>query len=480
MDERKRKEEVKYDIVGRRGRKQEMAEEKEMMKKKQMDMTSGSIVRLIIAFSIPLLLGNIFQQLYNMVDSWVVGNFVSNEAFSAVGTVGPIVNMLIGFFMGLSNGAGVVISQFFGARKYEEVSKAVHTTMIMTFAMSAVLTIAGVVLTPLMLRLMNVPTEVYSDAETYLNIYFSGVSGLLFYNAAASIMQAVGDSKKPFYFLATAAVLNIIGDLVLVIVFHMGVAGVAWATILSQFVSAILSLLVLARTKLCVRISLHEMHMDWNLLKKIFRIGIPAALQMTIISFSNVFVQSYINYFGADCMSGWTAYTKSDALMFLPMQSIALAVTTFVGQNIGIGNAARAKQGIHTATIMAMICTLVLMIPTIIAAPYLVAFFNARGEVVYFGTLFLRWLTPFYFTACSNQILAAALRGSGDAKAPMLIMIFSFVIARQIYLFIVTKFISNTALSVGLSYPFGWMLCTGILLWYYRHTNFGGQSVTRE
>ena len=352
--------------------------------------------------------------------------------------------------------------------------------MIMTFAMSAVLTIAGVVLTPLMLRLMNVPTEVYSDAETYLNIYFSGVSGLLFYNAAASIMQAVGDSKKPFYFLATAAVLNIIGDLVLVIVFHMGVAGVAWATILSQFVSAILSLLVLARTKLCVRISLHEMHMDWNLLKKIFRIGIPAALQMTIISFSNVFVQSYINYFGADCMSGWTAYTKIDALMFLPMQSIALAVTTFVGQNIGIGNAARAKQGIHTATIMAMICTLVLMIPTIIAAPYLVAFFNARGEVVYFGTLFLRWLTPFYFTACSNQILAAALRGSGDAKAPMLIMIFSFVIARQIYLFIVTKFISNTALSVGLSYPFGWMLCTGILLWYYRHTNFGGQSVTRE
>lgn len=308
------------------------------------DMTKGSITKHLINFALPLMVGNLFQQLYNMVDTWVVGNYVSNEAFSAVGTVTPIINTLIGFFLGLSSGAGVVISQYYGAGREDKVRQAVHTSLVLTLLMGAVFTAAGIAMTPLMLRLMKTPAEVAPEQTTYLTIYFAGVMGLLLYNMGSGILRAVGDSRRPFYFLLVSAVLNTGLDLLFVLKFGMGVEGVAYATIIAQAVSAALTIWVLMRAAGCIRVELRALRMTWSVLRQIVSVGIPAALQMAITAFSNVFVQGYINYFGPDCMSGWTAYTKVDQLVILPVQSIAMAGTTFVGQNLGVGDTARARR----------------------------------------------------------------------------------------------------------------------------------------
>ena len=430
------------------------------------DMTEGNITRHIIVFAIPLLLGNIFQQLYNMVDTWVVGNFVSNEAFSAVGSVGPICNMLIGFFLGLSSGAGVVISQFYGARRYQEVEDTVHTAILLTGLMALAFMVVGNIMTPAMLRLMNTPEEVFPESEAYLRIYFTGVSGLMFYNIGSGILRAVGDSTRPFYFLVVSALLNVGLDLLFVLVFDMGVSGVALATVLSQGISAILILITLMCSDSCIKLKLYRLRIHWSMLRKICTVGIPAALQMTITSFSNVFVQSYINYFGADCMSGWTTYSKVDQLIFLPMQSIALASTTFVGQNLGKNQPERARKGVRNALLIALASTAIMMIPVIIFAAPIVRFFNAKPEVVEFGTVFLHWITPFYILCVFNQVYSGALRGAGNSKVPMIIMLTSFVAFRQVYLFIMAR-VCNEILPIAMGYPAGWLLSAVLTAVYY-------------
>lgn len=436
--------------------------------KRDVDMTQGSILQHIINFAFPLLIGNIFQQLYNTVDTWVVGNYVSNEAFSAVGTVGPIINMLIGFFTGLSSGAGVVISQYYGAKRFDKVHDAVHTSIVMTLLLGVVFTAVGILMIPPMLNLMKTPAEIFPESSAYLTIYFAGVLGLMLYNMGSGILRAVGDSKRPFYFLVVSAVLNTILDLVFVLVFNMGVRGVAWATIIAQFVSAILILITLMRTEICIKLVLRDLKMDWEMLKKVVRVGIPAAIQMAVTSFSNIFVQSYINYFGADCMSGWTAYSKIDQLILLPVQSIALAATTFVGQNLGLNQVERAKHGIRTSLWLGIGTTVVIMIPVLFFAPPLVAFFNSKAEVVQYGSLLLRCISPFYVLSCFNQIYAGALRGAGNSRAPMIIMLCSFVFFRQCYLYIMANFISNEIIPIALGYPAGWFVCSLVMLLYYR------------
>ena len=444
------------------------------------DMTHGAVASHLVRFAIPLLAGNLFQQFYNMVDTWVVGNYVSNEAFSAVGTVGPVVNMLIGFFTGLASGAGVVISQYYGAKRQEEVQRTVHTAITMTLILGVVFTALGLWMTPLMLRLMNTPDNVLPQSTAYLTIYFSGILGLLVYNMGAGILRAVGDSKRPFYFLVVCAILNVVLDLVFVLAFGMGVDGVALATILSQAVSAVLVILTLLRADSWIRLRPRALRLHWDILKKVISIGIPAAIQMAITSFSNVFVQSYINYFGADCMSGWTAYSKIDQLLFLPMQTLGLAATTFVGQNLGSGQPERAKRGVRVAVGLALGTTLVLIFGVIY--PFggtLVAFFNAKPEVVEYGTLFLRWMSPFYVFCCFNQVYGASLRGAGHSKQTMLIMLGAFVVFRQIYLFVMANFISNTIIPIAMGYPAGWALCTACTLLYYRRADLGKNTVVK-
>ena len=444
------------------------------------DMTQGSTTRHLVRFALPLLAGNLFQQLYNMVDTWVVGNFVSNEAFSAVGTVTPIINTLIGFFLGMSSGAGVVISQYYGAHRPEKVREAVHTAMLLTVIMGVVFTGVGIAMTPLMLELMKTPAEVAPDQTAYLTIYFAGIMGLLLYNMGSGILRAVGDSQRPFYFLLVSAGVNTALDLLFVLKFGMGVEGVAYATIIAQAVSAVLTIAVLVRYDGSVKLSLRKLRIHWDMLKKIVSVGIPAALQMAITAFSNVFVQGYINHFGADCMSGWTAYTKIAQLVILPVQSLSLASTTFVGQNLGVGNVERAKGGVRRALYLSFAVTAVLLVPVLTLAPDMTAFFNSKPEVVSYGALLLRLLSPFYFFFCINQIYSGALRGSGNSQVPMFIMLGSFVVFRQIYLYVMAHFISNEIVPIAMGYPAGWFVCSAVTLLYYAHCKFDSHRLVED
>lgn len=432
------------------------------------DMTQGSISRLLFAFAVPLMLGNLFQQLYNTVDSLIVGNFVSKQALAAVGCTGPIINTLIGLFSGLATGASVVISQYYGARDNEKLGEAVHTTVMITLLTCVVLTIVGVWATPLMLELMDTPADVIGEAELYLRIYFGGVAGLLLYNIGSGILRAVGDSTRPLYFLIFSAVMNTVLDLFFVAVLKQGIAGAAIATIISQFVSAILVMLLLMRSKEPYRLVVSQLRMHKGMLRRICNIGIPSSLQMGITAFSNIFVMGYINHFESSCMAGWTAYNKLDALAMLPMQSLSLALTTFVGQNLGAGELKRAKAGPRYGLIMGFTVMIIILVPMMIFAPQLTALFNDDKEVIEFGTLFVRLCSPFYVAFVINQVYSGALRGAGDAKNTMFIMIFSFVVFRQIYLFIVSR-LGATAGVIALGYPMGWMMCSALLLIYYYH-----------
>ena len=434
------------------------------------DMTEGNIARHLITFAIPLLIGNLFQIMYNMVDTWVVGRFVSDAAFSAVGTLGSVTTLMIGLFMGLSSGAGVVISRFFGAKKNDRVHDTVNTALIMTAGLSVLFTVLGLSLIPVFLDFLKMPSDVRTEATAYLSIWFSGITGLMVYNIGAAIMRAVGDSRRPFIYLVVAAITNTVLDLLFVIVFKWGVSGVAAATIIAQGLSALLTVISLCRNDSCVKISLKGMRFHADIMKEILLIGLPAAIQMTITSFSNIFVQSYINFFGKEVMGGWSAYTKIDQLVFLPMQSLALASTTFVGQNIGQNQVKRAEKGANTALLMSLASTAALIVPIMLLSGKLVGIFNTNAEIISYGSLFLRWLTPFYLFWCVNQVYSGALRGVGKSTAPMIIMLSSFVLFRQTYLFIVSNYISNTILPIAMGFPAGWILSAVVTIIYYKIT----------
>ena len=431
-------------------------------------MTEGSIPRLLITFALPLMLGNVFQQLYNTVDSIIVGNFVSKQALAAVGCTGPIINTLIGVFAGLSGGAGVVISQFYGAKDRERLRRAVQTTVVLTAIMCVLLTAAGVLMAPLLLRLMDTPADVMGAASEYLRIYFWGISGMLLYNIGAGILRAVGDSTHPLYFLIFSATTNTVLDYLFVKVFSFGIAGAAIATIVSQALSAVLVMGMLIRSKEDYRVDLKALRLDGAILKRICEIGIPSSLQMGVTAVSNVFVQSYINRFESSCMAGWAAYNKLDAFAMLPLMGFSMAVTTFVGQNYGAGKLDRARSGPLHALWIGTLIMVAILTPMMLFAPTLVRLFNQEAEVIAFGTLFIRLISPFYLLCTINQIYSGALRGVGDTKATMIIMLFSFVFFRQLYLFTAYR-LGGGIVPIALGYPAGWIMCsTVILIYYYR------------
>lgn len=445
--------------------------------RKDTNMTEGNILQHLVRFSVPLLIGNIFQVLYNTVDSIVVGNFIGKEALAAVGNVSPIINTLIGFFLGLAAGASVVISQYYGARDEKSVHEAVHTTMLMTFILCVVFTLVGVLMVPYMLRLMSTPDDVFDGAAQYLRIYFYGVTGLMIYNMGAGILQAVGDSKRPLYFLIVSALTNTVLDLVFVVCCGWGIAGVAIATVIAQCLSAALVLIVLTRTTASYSIFWSHMRINIGILRSIWKIGLPSALQQAITSFSNVFVQSYVNQFGSACMAGWTSYGKIDQFILLPMQSMSLSTTTFVGQNLGANNIKRARTGTHRAVIISLAVTAVLVVPVMIFAGQLIPLFNTDPNVIMYGKLFIRIISPFYLLCVVNQIYAGSLRGAGDTKTPTVIMLLSFVVFRQIYLFVTSKLI-GTVIPVAFGYPAGWLLCSIVIFIYYKFGKWEKNRVT--
>ena len=436
------------------------------MARMDQDMTDGNIWKHLMRFSIPMAIGLLFQQLYNTVDTLVVGQFVGQQAQAAVGSTGPIINTVVGFCAGLATGASVVISQRYGAHDREGLGKAVHTTVALTFLVSVIATgIGQLVITP-MLRFMQTPEDVMPESWRYLSIYFAGVSGILFYNLGSGILRAVGDSRRPLIFLIISALLNTVLDLLFVLAFGMGVDGVAYATVLSQVLSAILILVTLTKEKGDYGIRWRKVRIDREYLARILKLGLPSSIQLAVTSFSNVFVQSYINAFGSACMAGYGVYGKIDAFALIPVQSISMSSTTFVGQNWGAGQAGRAREGVRTATVMSLVSTFALGLTVYLFARPLMRFFSPEPEVIAYGIRFIHIVTPFYIAICFNQIYSGALRGIGDATMPTVIMLASFVVFRQIYL-AVTKALGAGFIAVALAYPVGWILCSTLLLFRY-------------
>lgn len=438
------------------------------MQSTRTDLIEGNIFRSILLFAIPLLVGNLFQQLYNIVDSYVVGNFVDTNALAAVGASGSVINMLVGFFMGLSAGAGVVISQYFGARKYEEMRAAIHSALALTGVLSIVFTVVGIAFTKPLLRAIGIPDEVLPHSSMYLTIYFSGIVFSLFYNMGAGILRAVGDSRNPLVYLAVACIVNIILDFVLVCGFHMGVAGVGIATIIAQAVSSAMALHKLMGTQECYRVELRSIRFHKGMVGRIAAIGFPTALQQSITSLSNVIVQSYINSFGAVAIAGYSAAIRVDGMLQLVLQSFNMTITTFVGQNIGARQLKRVKKGIWTAWIMSTVIIVTGCAVMNIHGGLLVGVFTKDAGVVATGAMILKLFSLAYWVLPIVQILSGALRGAGKSKIPMYFMVGSFVVLRQIYLAIAVPRVHQLEVVMA-GWPITWVICAiGMLIYFVK------------
>ena len=401
---------------------------------KQTIMTEGSIWKKILFFSIPLILGNLFQQLYNTVDSVIVGNFIGSNALAAVSCGGSVINLLIGFCIGASAGAGVVIAQFYGAQNKEGVKKAVHTTLAIAVVAGIVVTIAGIALIPSMLRLMGTPDEVYQDAVIYLQVYFGGMLFSVIYNMAAGILNAVGNSRRSLIYLMIAAVTNIVLDLLFVVVLKMGVVGVALATDISQLLSCIFIIGFLVKSNDIYKVNLREIRFYKGLPGKIIKIGLPTGIQNIVIALSNVIIQSSINSFGTIVMAGFASYVKIDGFNFLPVMSFSMAATTFTGQNIGAEKYDRVKKGMKVSLAMGMgyaMCTGLILY---ILAPQAMGIFTKDLEVVQCGVYLMKFFCPFYWILAFIHVMAGTIRGTGKTLPPMLIILFSLCVFRIIWI----------------------------------------------
>ncbi len=439
-------------------------------------MTNGNIFSLIIQFAIPLILGNLFQQLYTMTDTWVLGNYVGNEQYSAVGACSPILLIVLNGMMGFSTGIGIVISRFFGARDDENLKRASQTAMFIAVVFAVCFTTLGVSLSPAILRLTKVPEESLDYAVTYLRIIFSFVSAQAFYNVGAAVLRAVGDSRKPFFFLMTASVTNIVLDLLFVVKFNMGVAGVAYATAISQIISAILTVIELFRTKTQVRLDLSRNLFDGNICKSMILVGLPTGLQMSLNMVANTFIQSYINALGTDFISGFMTYHKVQELLFMTNNSVGSGCMTFVSQNLGANNAQRAKEGVKVSLLIQIISSLVLCAMMVIFAPHIIAFFNPKPEVIQYGTLAMRMISASFPLHGISAIMMYALRGAGNSKGPFISMLVCMIGIRISYLFFVTRYIANTPVTVLSAFPVGWTCMFIVILIMYLRTDFESRA----
>ena len=434
-----------------------------MRSKHEFNMTTGKIWPVLLMFTWPLLLENMLQLLYYTTDSVIVGQYVGMSALAAVSATTHICGMLVRFFNGTATGAGVVISRSFGANDRAKLHEAIRTTIILTLVACVLLTFAGVSLSGWLLRKISTPDDVFDEADIYLKIYFGGISGLLFYNVGGAILRAMGDTKRPLYFLIFCSVLNIALDLFFVRVFHWGIAGVAIATILAQALSAMLVMYAVISSSGTFR----NFRLNTKIASDILKIGLPFGVQMAVVAFSNVFVQGYINVFGTACIAGWGVYVKLDQYMMLPIQSMGQAVTVFTGQNLGAGKNDRAKSGTWTAVLMMLVISSCVASMLYVYAPELSALFSPKSEVIEYGTLFIHMCTPIAVVCCFNQILAGYLRGDGNSRMPMIITLCTHVFFRQIYLYVITKIIPGNVYVVGFGYPAGWILCAVIMTVYY-------------
>lgn len=430
------------------------------------DMTTGSIWKRMVSFAVPVFLGNLCQQLYNTVDSVIVGKFVGKQALAAVASSGNLIFMMTGFFMGLFIGAGIVIAQYFGARNYEKVRSAVHTDIAFALCCGVLLTLLGVFFTPTLLTWMRTPADVLSTSILYFRLYFLGSLATILYNAGMGILQAVGDSRSPLYYLVISSVVNVALDLLFVGAMDMGVAGAAVATVISQVVSAVLCIIKLTRSDGPYRLEIKRIGFDLPLLKKITSQGVPSGVQNSIIAIANVVVQSNINTFGSDAMAGCGSYSKVEGFVFLPITAFAMALTTFIGQNLGAGQFDRAKQGARIGILCSMAMAELIGVALFFLAPYAIRLFNDDPAVVAIGVRQSHIESLFFCFLAFAHGVSAVLRGAGRAQVPMYTMLGCWCILRVSYITLALKVWPDIA-TIFWAYPITWSVSCVVFLIYY-------------
>lgn len=430
------------------------------------DMTTGSIWKRMVSFAVPVFLGNLCQQLYNAVDSVIVGKFVGKQALAAVASSGNLIFMMTGFFMGLFIGAGIVIAQYFGARNYEKVRSAVHTDIAFALCCGVLLTLLGVFFTPTILTWMRTPADVLSTSILYFRLYFLGSLATILYNAGMGILQAVGDSRSPLYYLVISSVVNVALDLLFVGAMDMGVAGAAVATVISQVVSAVLCIIKLTRSDGPYRLEIKRIGFDLPLLKKITSQGVPSGVQNSITAIANVVVQSNINTFGSDAMAGCGSYSKVEGFVFLPITAFAMALTTFIGQNLGAGQFDRAKQGARIGILCSMAMAELIGVALFFLAPYAMRLFNDDPAVVAIGVRQSHIEALFFCFLAFAHGVSAVLRGAGRAQVPMYTMLGCWCILRVSYITLALKVWPDIA-TIFWAYPITWSVSCVVFLIYY-------------
>ncbi len=430
------------------------------------DMTTGSIWKRMVSFAVPVFLGNLCQQLYNTVDSVIVGKFVGKQALAAVASSGNLIFMMTGFFMGLFIGAGIVIAQYFGARNYEKVRSAVHTDIAFALCCGVLLTLLGVFFTPTLLTWMRTPADVLDTSILYFRLYFLGSLATILYNAGMGILQAVGDSRSPLYYLVISSVVNVALDLLFVGAMDMGVAGAAVATVISQVVSAVLCIIKLTRSDGPYRLEIKRIGFDLPLLKKITSQGVPSGVQNSIIAIANVVVQSNINTFGSDAMAGCGSYSKVEGFVFLPITAFAMALTTFIGQNLGAGQFDRAKQGARIGILCSMAMAELIGAALFFLAPYAMRLFNDDPAVVAIGVRQSHIEALFFCFLAFAHGVSAVLRGAGRAQVPMYTMLGCWCILRVSYITLALKVWPDIA-TIFWAYPITWSVSCVVFLLYY-------------
>ena len=436
------------------------------MKKTSLDLTQGSITKQIILFALPILLSQVFQNLYNSVDSLIVGNFLGTTALAAVTSCADISQLLVGFFTGLSAVAGVLFARYFGMKNYERLHDAISTSLIFSFIIGITMMAVGICIADVLLNIVACPADVYDEAIIYLRVYLVGLLFTSLYNVASGVLRSVGDSRNPFIYLVISSILNIILDIIFVVVFKMQVLGVALATIISQLLSVILVYYQLTHAHDVYRIDLRHLKFDSTMLKEVISLGLPAALQSCLISISNLFVQRYVNLFGSSVMAGVGAAKKIDKFVGLIANSLGMSTATFVSQNIGAKRIDRAKKGIRITFVLAFIPVAIIGSLIYIYANRAISLFIDDKDAIYYGAMMIQTMMPLYYSQSINQIMLNTLRGFGKSFVAMILSLLGMIGIRQLFLAISFS-IERNVNHVFLGYPIGWIFSALFVSLYY-------------
>ncbi len=431
--------------------------------KNEVNLMEGSIAKGMFSFAIPMFLGQLLQQLYNLADAWVVGNFADNDAFAAVSSAGSLTFLIVGFFNGIGIGGGVVISRYFGAGNKEYVERSVHTNVLFGLIASVLSTIVGLLFVPQLLVWMKTPPSVLPESLTYFRIYFAGVATVILYNICMSIMRALGDSMHPLYYLIFSSILNVVLDLLFVAVFHWGVGGAAIATVIAQGLSTLLCIFRMCKSTGYMHLDFRKLKWHKGIMGEVIRQGLPTGIQNSVISIGNMVVQTNINLFGSYAMSGYGAYAKIEGFVFLPITSMSMTLPTFISQNLGARKYERAKKGALFGILSGVVMAELFGLLFFAGAPYALRLFVDTPEAVAFGEIQAKTVSLFFFLLAFSHCAAGVLRGCGKSIVPMITMLLFWCGVRVTYVTQAVKLIPEFQ-TISFAYPLTWSLSSIVFL----------------